>query len=64
MINIRRKEGERPEALLRRFNRVVQDSGLLKTAKENRFYEKPLSRHARRNAAQRKEMIRNIKEGA
>lgn len=62
MINVRKKEGERPEALLRRFNRVVQESGLLKTVKENRFYEKPATRRARRDSAQRKIMIKKIKE--
>ncbi len=62
MIYVRKKEGERPEALLRRFNRVVQESGLLKTVKESRFYEKAPTRRARRDSAQRKIMIKKIKE--
>ena len=61
MIEVRRKEGEKFEALLRRFNRVVQDSGLLKTVKETRFHLRPPSRRERREVAKRKAMIKRIK---
>ncbi len=62
MIYVRKRENERGEALLRRFNRVVQDNGLLKTVKENGFFEKPKSRRARRESARRKMMIKKIKD--
>ena len=62
MIKVRKKDGERPEALLRRFNRAVQENGLLKTVKESRFYQKPKTRTERRSSAQRKIMNKKIKE--
>ena len=61
MIYARKKEGERPEALLRRFNRMVQESGLLKTVKEGRFYVKPTTRRDRKESALRKNMIKKLK---
>jgi small subunit ribosomal protein S21 len=63
LIYVSKKENERPEALLRRFNRLVQESGLLKNVKEHRFFTKPPTRRARRESAQRKMMIKKIKEG-
>jgi len=61
MIEVRKKQGERAEALLRRFNRVIQDSGLLKTLKETRFHLSPPSRRKKKETAIRKMMIRKIK---
>lgn len=61
MIEVRKKEDEKPEALLRRFNRIIQDSGLLRTIKETRFRTKPPTRRERRETAQRKAMIRRLK---
>lgn len=61
MIYARKKESERPEALLRRFNRMVQESGLLKTVKEGRFYAKPPTRRDRKESALRKNMIKKLK---
>ncbi|MCX6807044.1 MAG: 30S ribosomal protein S21 [Candidatus Berkelbacteria bacterium] len=61
MIEVTKKDHEKPEALLRRFNRVVQESGLLKTVKEYRFYNKPPTRRERRESAQRKIMIKKLK---
>lgn len=54
MIKLKKRENERAEALLRRFNRLIQDSGLLRTVKEKRFYQKPLSKKERREQAIRK----------
>lgn len=36
-----RKEGESFQSLLRRFNRKVQQSGILSIVRKKRFYEKP-----------------------
>jgi len=61
MIEVRKRQSEKPEALLRRFNRIVQESGLLKTVKECRFYLKPPTRKERREAAKRKAMLKRLK---
>lgn len=61
MIQVRKKQGERSEALLRRFNRVVQDSGLLRIIKESKFRTKPPSRRKRREEAKRKTIIKKLK---
>jgi ribosomal protein S21 len=49
MIQVTRKDSkESVENLLRRFNRKVQQSGVLAAAKQNQFYEKPMSKPERR----------------
>lgn len=39
------------ENLLRRFNRKVQQSGVLASAKQNQYFEKPISKRDRRSKA-------------
>jgi ribosomal protein S21 len=52
MIKVTRKDNkESVENLLRRFNRKVQQSGVLTTLKERQYFEKPLSRNERRKKA-------------
>jgi ribosomal protein S21 len=49
MIQVTRKDSkESIENLLRRFNRKVQQSGVLATAKSGQFFEKSESRRDRR----------------
>ncbi len=49
MIQITRKDGkESLENMLRRFNRKVQQSGVILVAKQNQYFEKPLSKRDRR----------------
>lgn len=56
MIQVTRKDSkESTENLLRRFTRKVQQSGVLAVAKQNQYFEKPLSRRERRQRA----IIRN-----
>jgi ribosomal protein S21 len=56
MIEVTRKDGkESAENLVRRFNRRVQQSGLVLTVKSGQYFEKPLSKRERRNKA----IIRN-----
>jgi ribosomal protein S21 len=61
MIQVRKRQGERAELLLRRFNRAVQESGLLRIVKETKFYTKPPSKRERREEAKRKMMIKKLK---
>lgn len=49
MIQVSRKDPkESLESLLRRFNRKVQQSGVLADAKQAQYFEKPLSKRDRR----------------
>jgi small subunit ribosomal protein S21 len=52
MIQVTRKDSrESTENLLRRFSRKVQQSGVLATAKQGQYFEKPLSKRDRRQKA-------------
>ena len=44
----RRSDREPPNSLLRRFNRRVQQAGILAIAKRNKYFEKPISKRERR----------------
>lgn len=52
MIQVTRKDGKEPlENMLRRFTRKVQQSGVVAVAKQNQYFEKPLSKRERRERA-------------
>lgn len=52
MIQVIRKDAkESLENLLRRFNRKVQQAGVIAIVKQNQFFEKPTSKRERRNKA-------------
>ena len=54
MVEVRRKEGETTGAMLRRFTRKVQLSGVLIRARKTRFYvSKPTKRAMRESALMR-----------
>ncbi|MCI0471291.1 MAG: 30S ribosomal protein S21 [Candidatus Aminicenantes bacterium] len=52
MVQVKKKERETSESLIRRFSRRVQQSGVLLTARRSRFYAKPKSRRQVRESAQ------------
>lgn len=54
MVYVRRKDRETTAAMLRRFTRRVQQSGVLLRARKTRFFVKPQSRSARRNKTLRR----------
>ena len=54
MVKVKKREKEGFEVLLRRFNREVQQEGVLSEVKKRRFFEKRASRRKIREAAQRK----------
>lgn len=62
MVEVKRKDGETPESLLRRFSKKVQQSGVLIRAKKNRFYERPKNRRAIKEDAIRRKAIRDKKD--
>lgn len=52
MIQVTKKDPKEPvENLLRRFTRKVQQSGVMTTAKQAQFFEKPISKRDRRTKA-------------
>jgi ribosomal protein S21 len=69
MIQVTKKDkAESTESLVRRFTRKVQQSGMLITAKENQYFEKPISKRERRikaisRRARRAEKVKRLKLG-
>lgn len=57
MVQVTRKDSkESVENLIRRFTRKVQSAGIIATAKQSQYFEKPMSKRDRRTKAiQRKE---------
>jgi ribosomal protein S21 len=52
MIQVTKKDPKEPlENLLRRFTRKVQQSGVIAAAKQNQYFEKPMSKSERRARA-------------
>ena len=57
MVQVKKKDSkESTENMIRRFTRRVQQAGVIAKAKQNQYYEKPLSKRERRiRAIQRRE---------
>jgi ribosomal protein S21 len=51
MINVNKKENESTESLIRRFNRRVLQTGIIKEAKSKRNHPRKISRNMRRKDA-------------
>ncbi len=51
MVEVKRKPNESIGSMLRRFNRFVQQSGVLLKAKHSRYRVKPLTERKEKNAA-------------
>jgi small subunit ribosomal protein S21 len=60
-IEAERRENEPFERLFRRFNRKIQESGILTNAKEKRFFSRGQNRSLRREGAIRREVIRKAR---
>lgn len=69
MIQVTRKDSkESAENLLRRFNRKVQQSGVLSVVKQSQYFEKDVSKRERREKAilrqeRKAQKMRKIKLG-
>lgn len=57
-LEIKKEQKETSQALVRRFLRKIQESGILLRAREKRFREKPKSRQLKKRAALRREEIK------
>ncbi len=62
MVEVKTREGESMESLLRRFSKRVQQSGVLIRAKKGRFYKPEKSVRVVREEAARRELIESKKE--
>ncbi len=62
MVEVKKKDNESFESLLRRFNRKIQQSGVLVRARRIRFFEAPKSRNLQKVAARRRAQIKQQKE--
>lgn len=62
MIQVTRKDSkESLENLLRRFTRKVQQSGVIASAKQAQYFEKPMSKRDRRQKAIVRRERKNLK---
>jgi len=62
MFEVKKKEHESLDSLLRRFHRKVQQSGVIIQAKKVRYYERPKSKQRQRKEAIRKTELREERE--
>ncbi len=62
MVEVKRKENESFDNLLRRFNRKIQQSGVLVRARKTRFFTPTKSRNLQRSVAQRRSEMREVRE--
>jgi ribosomal protein S21 len=61
-VEVKKKDNESFESLMRRFHRKVQQSGVVQRARKIRFFESPKSRNLQRVAARRRSQIKQQKE--
>ncbi len=57
-LEIKRKEKENPQNLVRRFTRALQQSGILTRVREKTFKDREKSRNMKRRAALRREELK------
>jgi len=52
-LEVKKKDGESPRSLVRRFTRAVRRSGILSRVKDARYFERPLSKSKKKKKALR-----------
>jgi ribosomal protein S21 len=62
LLEVKKKDGESFESLLRRFSKKTLQSGKLLQAKKVKFYKKPKTKRKIRESAQRREKIRQARD--
>jgi small subunit ribosomal protein S21 len=62
VVEVRKRNNESIESLIRRFQKRVQQSGVLVEARRVRFYERPKSKQRKRTEAQRRAELRELRE--
>lgn len=58
IIEVKRREKESNQSLIRRFVKKIQQSQILLEARENLFRQRPKSRQAKKQAALRREELK------
>jgi ribosomal protein S21 len=58
MVEVTKKEGESPNALMYRFTKLVKQSGVLREAKKRRFAKRPINKSKIRLSALHREKKR------
>jgi len=61
MVEVKRKPNESVGSLMRRFNRFVQQSGVLLNARRGRFYVKAKTKRQSKASALRREQLRGMR---
>ncbi len=61
-IEVKKRERETTQSLLRRFSKRVQQSGILIRARRSRFYVSPLTKRQKKLSALRRQQIQKEKE--
>lgn len=62
LVEVKRKDGESFESLLRRFSKKTLQSGKLLQAKKIKYYQKPKTKREKRESAQRREKIKKYRD--
>lgn len=62
LVEVKKKDGESFESLLRRFNRKIQQSGVLVRARKTRFHTPVKSKNLQRESALRRAAAREKRE--
>lgn len=62
MIEVKRKEGESVDSLIRRFTKKVQQSGLVLRTKKRQYFSKDKTKGEQRADALRRQVIRQRKD--
>ena len=62
MVEVKKKDNESFESLMRRFNRKIQQSGVLIRARKIRFFAPVKSRNLQKVAARRRSKAREVRE--
>ncbi len=57
-IEVKKEGRESAQALIRRFTKKVQKSGILRKARKSRFHLRPKSKQMKKRAALRREKLR------
>lgn len=63
-VEVRKRNNENSDSLVRRFSRVVQQSGVLLQAKKVRYYQRKKTQRQERAAAKRKAVLTAERERA
>lgn len=62
MATIQVRENESLDSALRRFKKVLQETGVLREAREHEHYEKPSDKKRRAEAARRRKMRQSSRQ--